>query len=121
MRTAGGVGSGKRKVLTRENECSTRTAGYKPPRGPSEPCAHGHGSTSMDESETETDPRRRIPTLLWVMIGAIVVLLFVGGVAWIGRPHPTHAVGPPAGSPADLSEALTAPPSRGLPAGPMSH
>jgi hypothetical protein len=55
----------------------------------------------MGESETETDPRRKIPTLLWVMLGVVILLVFVAGIALVGRPHPTHAVGPPAGAPPD--------------------
>jgi hypothetical protein len=70
----------------------------------------------MDEPETDPDPRRRIPTLPWVMLGAVVLLVFILGIILVGRPHPTHAVGPPAGAPPDQS-ALTAPP---LPA-PMPH
>jgi hypothetical protein len=71
----------------------------------------------MDESDLETDPRRKVPTLAWVMLGLVILLLFVAGVAWVGRPHPTRAIGPPAGAPPDQS---VAPPPAPSPA-PIPH
>jgi hypothetical protein len=53
----------------------------------------------MGETDHEIDPRRRVPTFLWLVLGLFVVVVFAGLLMLHGHPH-TSAVGPPAGSPA---------------------
>ena len=53
----------------------------------------------MGESDPETDPRRRIPTVLWLILGLILVAVFAAVVFLLFGHGPPHAVGPPAGMP----------------------
>jgi flagellar basal body-associated protein FliL len=53
----------------------------------------------MGDSDQEPDPKRRVPTLLWVMLGVVLVVLFATAVAVLGGHIGPHAVGPPAGAP----------------------
>ena len=53
----------------------------------------------MDDSDQEPDPRRRVPTVLWLMLGMVVIVLFAAAVVILGGHAPLHAVGPPAGAP----------------------
>ena len=53
----------------------------------------------MDESELEPDPRRRVPTLLWLLLGFGVIVVFAA-LLFVLRDHGApRAVGPPAGAP----------------------
>ena len=47
----------------------------------------------------ETDPPRRTPTVLWLMLGLILVVIFVGVVFLLHGHVMPGAVGPPAGAP----------------------
>jgi hypothetical protein len=49
----------------------------------------------------DTDPPRRTPTIVWWMLGLILVVAFVAVVMMLrGHPVVAPAVGPPAGAPA---------------------
>jgi len=49
----------------------------------------------------QTDPPRQPPSLVWWMLGAVVIVAFVAVVMLLrGLSAPPHAVGPPAGTPA---------------------
>jgi hypothetical protein len=50
-------------------------------------------------SDLEPDPRRRVPTVLWLMLGLVLVVLFATVVALLGGHIAPRAVGPPAGAP----------------------
>jgi hypothetical protein len=52
----------------------------------------------MGAEDREPNPRRQVPTLLWVMLGCVLVVVFVAAVFVVGRGHP-KTVGPSAGSP----------------------
>ena len=49
--------------------------------------------------QTDHDPDRRVPSFLWLMLGLVLVMLFVGGVMLVGRHAPTP-VAPSPGAPA---------------------
>ena len=53
----------------------------------------------MDEPELESDPRRRKPAVLWLMLGIGVVVAFAALLFLLHDRAPKHAVGPPAGAP----------------------
>ncbi len=53
----------------------------------------------MDGSDPDPDPRRRVPTVLWLMLGLVLVALFATAVIVLGGHVMSHAVGPPAGTP----------------------
>jgi hypothetical protein len=53
----------------------------------------------MDDSDLDPDPRRHVPTILWLMLGLVVVVLFAAVVVILGGHIAPHAVGPPPGSP----------------------
>ena len=53
----------------------------------------------MGDSDLEPDPRRRVPTILWVMLGFALVVLFAAAVVVLGGHVAPRAVGPPAGAP----------------------
>lgn len=53
----------------------------------------------MDDSELEPDPRRRKPTILWLLLGIGVVVIFSALVFVMAGHAPPHAVGPPPGQP----------------------
>ncbi len=53
----------------------------------------------MGETDPETDPRRRIPTVLWLILGLILIAVFAAVVFLLFGHGPLHAVGPPAGAP----------------------
>ncbi len=55
----------------------------------------------MGQTDHEPDPNRRIPTVLWLMLGIVVVALFVLGIIAVGH-HTPKAVGPSAGGPRPL-------------------
>jgi hypothetical protein len=52
----------------------------------------------MGQVDQEPDPRRQAPTVLWFVLGLIVVALFALAVMLVGANHP-KAVGPAAGAP----------------------
>ncbi len=54
----------------------------------------------MGQTDQEPDPRKRVPTALWLMLGAILVALVVGA-GLLKRPPRDALFGPPAGSPAN--------------------
>ena len=53
----------------------------------------------MGETDPETDPRRRIPTVLWLILGLILVAAFAAVVFLLFGHGPPHAFGPSAGTP----------------------
>jgi hypothetical protein len=54
----------------------------------------------MDDSDLEPDPRYRVPTILWLLLGVGVVVLFAAVIVLLGgHVFAPRAVGPPAGSP----------------------
>ena len=53
----------------------------------------------MDESDLEPDPKRRAPTVLWLMLGLVLVALFAAAVVLLLGHGAPHSVGPPAGTP----------------------
>ncbi|MGZ3273365.1 MAG: hypothetical protein ACXU82_19790 [Caulobacteraceae bacterium] len=53
----------------------------------------------MDESDFEPDPRHRVPTILWLMLGLLLVVLFAAAVIILGGHFAPRSVGPPAGTP----------------------
>jgi flagellar basal body-associated protein FliL len=53
----------------------------------------------MDDSDLEPDPKHRVPTILWLMLGLLLVVLFAAAVIILGGHFPARAVGPPAGAP----------------------
>ncbi|HEY4030497.1 MAG TPA: hypothetical protein VGM25_09160 [Caulobacteraceae bacterium] len=53
----------------------------------------------MDDSDFDPDPRRRVPTTLWLMLGLVLVVVFGAAVLMLLGHGPLHAVGPPAGTP----------------------
>jgi hypothetical protein len=55
---------------------------------------------AMGQTDQEPDPRKRVPTALWLMLGAILVALVVGA-GLLKRPPRDALFGPPAGSPAN--------------------
>jgi hypothetical protein len=53
----------------------------------------------MDDADLEPDPRRRVPTVLWLALGLLLIVVFSLALLFLhGRGAP-YAVGPPAGSP----------------------
>ncbi len=53
----------------------------------------------MGETDPETDPRRRIPTALWLILGFILVAAFAAVIFLLFSHGPSHAFGPSAGTP----------------------
>ena len=53
----------------------------------------------MADLEQEPDPKYRVPTLLWLMLGVVLVVLFATAVIVLGGHMAPHSVGPPAGAP----------------------
>jgi uncharacterized membrane protein YgaE (UPF0421/DUF939 family) len=53
----------------------------------------------MGGVDQEPDPRRRIPTVLWLILGLILVAMFAAVVFLLFGHGPPHALGPPAGAP----------------------
>jgi hypothetical protein len=54
----------------------------------------------MNESDLEPDPKRRVPTLLWLMLGLVIVVAFAAAVVLLGgHVSPPRAIGPPPGAP----------------------
>ena len=53
----------------------------------------------MEDSDLEPDPRRRVPTILWLMLGLLLVVLFAAVVLLLRGNLAPHAIGPPAGAP----------------------
>jgi hypothetical protein len=53
----------------------------------------------MGGSDPDPDPRHRVPTLLWLMLGLVLVVLFATLVAVLGGHIAPRALGPPPGSP----------------------
>jgi hypothetical protein len=54
----------------------------------------------MDDTDPEPDPRRRVPTTLWLMLGLVLIVLFAAIVVMLGgHVFAPRAIGPPAGSP----------------------
>ncbi len=56
----------------------------------------------MGAADRDPDPRRQVPSFLYLMLGLIMAGLFAVGVVLVGARHP-KAVGPSAGSPADAA------------------
>jgi hypothetical protein len=52
----------------------------------------------MDDSDLEPDPKQPVPTILWLMLGLLLVVLFVAAVLILGGHVGPRAVGPPAGA-----------------------
>jgi hypothetical protein len=54
----------------------------------------------MDESDLEPDPKHRVPTILWLMLGLVIVVLFAAVVVMLGG-HllSPRVIGPPPGAP----------------------
>ena len=53
----------------------------------------------MDDLDLEPDPKHRVPTILWLMLGLLLVLLFASAVIILGDHFAPHSVGAPAGTP----------------------
>lgn len=53
----------------------------------------------MGQSDQETDPRRRMPTVLWLILGLIAIAAFAAVVFLMFGHGPPNAVGPPPGAP----------------------
>ena len=53
----------------------------------------------MGEADRDPDRRRRIPTLVWLMLGLLLVALFATVVIILGGHIGLRAVGPPPGAP----------------------
>ena len=54
----------------------------------------------MGETDQEPDPSKRFPTVLWLMLGLLVVVVFAAVVIITGgQIRPKGAFGPPAGAP----------------------
>jgi hypothetical protein len=53
----------------------------------------------MDDSDLDPDPRHRVPTVLWLMLGLVLIVLFATVVVLLGGHVSPRSVGPPAGSP----------------------
>ena len=53
----------------------------------------------MDDSDLEPDPKHRVPTILWLMLGLLLVVLFVAAVFILGGHMAPRAIGPPPGAP----------------------
>jgi hypothetical protein len=53
----------------------------------------------MNQSDLEPDPKRRVPTLLWLMLGVVLIVLFACAVVILGGHVAPRAVGPPPGVP----------------------
>ncbi len=53
----------------------------------------------MDDSELDPDPRRRVPTVLWLMLGLLLIVMFATLLGILGGHISPPAVGPPPGSP----------------------
>lgn len=52
----------------------------------------------MGDTDEEPDPSKRVPTVLWLMLGLILVVVFAAAV-FVLSDHKPRAVGPPAGAP----------------------
>ena len=48
----------------------------------------------MDQSETEPETRRQIPTLAWLFLGAVILAVFAVLVMLVGRPSPVTGPAP---------------------------
>jgi hypothetical protein len=67
----------------------------------------------MDQSEVETNPARKIPTLVWLVLAAVIVVIFAVGVMLLGRPSGgMAAAADPAGAPRASSVIAPAPPGQ---------
>jgi hypothetical protein len=53
----------------------------------------------MDDSDLEPDPRHRVPTLLWLMLGLVLVVAFAAAVVLLSGHAPPRVIGPPPGAP----------------------
>ena len=53
----------------------------------------------MNDSDLDPDPRRRVPTSLWLMLGIVLVVAFGAAVIILLGHSSPHAVGPPPGTP----------------------
>lgn len=51
----------------------------------------------MDQSEIEPNPRKQIPTLAWIFLGAVILAVFAALVLLVGRPSSIMAPAPAAG------------------------
>jgi hypothetical protein len=58
----------------------------------------------MGDTDEEPDPSKRVPTVLWLMLGLILVVVFAAAVFALGD-HRPRAVGPPAGAPPSAGQA----------------
>jgi len=53
----------------------------------------------MNDSDLDPDPRRRVPTSLWLMLAVVLIVLFAAVVIILGGHVSPRSLGPPAGSP----------------------
>lgn len=53
----------------------------------------------MDGSDLDPDPRRRVPTVLWLVLGLVLIVLFAAVVGILGGHISPRALGPPPGAP----------------------
>ena len=53
----------------------------------------------MDKSDLEPDPKHRVPTVLWLMLGVLLIVVFAAVIVLLGGHVAPRAVGPPAGTP----------------------
>jgi hypothetical protein len=53
----------------------------------------------MNDSDLDPDPRRRVPTVLWLMLGLVLIVLFAAVVVVPGGHVSPRSVGPPPGAP----------------------
>jgi uncharacterized membrane protein len=54
----------------------------------------------VGQTEQEPDPRKRVPTVLWLLLGLIVAVALAAVVIVHGHPGGKSVYGPPAGAPA---------------------
>jgi hypothetical protein len=52
----------------------------------------------MGSTDQESDPSKRIPTIIWLVLGIVCVLVFVVMAELTGGHLQRKAVGPPAGA-----------------------
>lgn len=53
----------------------------------------------MDDSNSDPDPSRRVPTLVWLLLGLVMIVVFAALVVVLVGHVPHGVVGPPPGSP----------------------
>jgi hypothetical protein len=53
----------------------------------------------MNDSDHDPDPRRRVPTVLWLILGLALIVVFAAVVGVLGGHIGLRALGPPPGAP----------------------